>query len=40
MDFASLNGHIEIVRYLHSINKDCTTSAMDFAWVFIETNES
>ena len=28
---ASLNGHLEIVKYLHKIGKDCTTYAIDWA---------
>ena len=31
MDYAACDGHLEIVKYLHSINKDCTTKAMDWA---------
>ena len=31
MDTASENGHLEVVQYLHSIGKDCTTDAMDWA---------
>lgn len=31
IDKASKNGHLDVVKYLHSINKDCTVDAMDFA---------
>jgi len=31
MDYASRNCHLEVVMYLHSIGKDCTTYAMDRA---------
>jgi hypothetical protein len=31
MNLASRNGHLEVVKYLHSIGKECTTSAMDWA---------
>ena len=31
MDWASLSGYLEVVKYLHYIKKDCTTQAMDFA---------
>jgi len=33
MDWAARYGHLDVVRYLHSIGKDCTTKAMDnTAW--------
>ena len=28
MDYASENGHLEAVKYLHSIGKECTKRAM------------
>jgi ankyrin repeat protein len=31
MDYASRYGHLEIVKYLHSIGKDSSTHAMDLA---------
>ncbi|EGG18382.1 hypothetical protein DFA_03876 [Cavenderia fasciculata] len=31
MDTASQNGHLEMVKYLHSKNNQCTTNAMDMA---------
>jgi hypothetical protein len=31
MDFASAKGHLEVVKYLHSIGKDYTYHAMDMA---------
>lgn len=31
MNWASCNGHLETVKYLHSIRKNCTNDAMDLA---------
>ena len=31
MDRASENGYLEVIKYLHSIGKECTDNAMDFA---------
>ena len=31
MDMASFYGHLEVVKYLHSIKKDCTEYAMNYA---------
>ena len=31
IDNASREGHLEVVKYLHSIGKECTTNAMDYA---------
>jgi hypothetical protein len=31
MDLAASNGHLQVVKYLHSIGKPCTTSAADGA---------
>ena len=34
IDDASSNGHLEVVKYLHSIGKDCTTHTMNCARSF------
>ena len=31
MDNASMNGHLEIVKYLHENGKECSTNAIDWA---------
>ncbi len=31
MDYAAQYGHLECLKFLHSIGKDCTTYAMDYA---------
>ena len=31
MDYASRHGHLQVVEYLHSINKDCSIWAMNYA---------
>jgi ankyrin repeat protein len=31
MNWACKNGHLEVVKYLHSVGKDCTTDDMDWA---------
>ena len=31
IDESSKNGHLEVVKYLHYIGKNCTTYAMDYA---------
>jgi ankyrin repeat protein len=30
-DYASENGHLEVVKFLQSIGKECTTYAMNYA---------
>ncbi len=31
MDWAAMNGHLNVVKFLHSIGKDCTPCAIDWA---------